>query len=122
VATVDAIATELTDDSGFVWRYRPHPEIDGMQGEEGAFLLCTFWLADCYGLIGRMDEATALFERLLALRNDVGLLAEQYDPKAGRMLGNFPQAFSHVALADTAVNLGSRLGGQRPTRRFHDDD
>jgi GH15 family glucan-1,4-alpha-glucosidase len=121
VATVDAIATELTDENGFVWRYRPHPEIDGLQGEEGAFLLCTFWLADCYGLIGRLDDATALFERLLALRNDVGLLAEQYDPKAGRMLGNFPQAFSHVALVDTAVNLGSRLEGQQPTRRFHDE-
>jgi GH15 family glucan-1,4-alpha-glucosidase len=120
VATIDAIATELTDENGFVWRYRPHPEIDGLQGEEGAFLLCTFWLADCYGLLERLDEATALFERLLALRNDVGLLAEQYDPKSGRMLGNFPQAFSHVALADTAVNLGSRLDGVSPTRRFHD--
>lgn len=111
VATVDAIATELTDESGFVWRYRPKVEVDGLGDEEGAFLLCSFWLADCLALTGRIDEATQLFERLLALRNDVGLLSEEYDPVAGRMLGNFPQAFSHVALVDSATHLRDTHGG-----------
>ena len=110
-ATVDAIATELTDESGFVWRYHPRPEVDGLGDKEGAFLLCTFWLADCLALTGRRKEAKALFERLIALRNDVGLLSEQYDPVAGRMLGNFPQAFSHVALVDTATHLNDTEGG-----------
>ena len=110
-ATVDAIATELTDEAGFVWRYEPKVEVDGLGGEEGSFLLCTFWLVDCLALTGRVDEATALFERLLALRNDVGLLSEQYDPVAGRMLGNFPQAFSHVALVDSATHLRDSRGG-----------
>ncbi len=110
-ATVDAIATELTDGSGFVWRYLANEDVDGLAGKEGSFLLCTFWLADCLALTGRVDEATALFERLLALRNDVGLLAEQYDPVAGRMLGNFPQAFSHVALVDSATHLRDTQGG-----------
>jgi GH15 family glucan-1,4-alpha-glucosidase len=110
-ATVDAVATELTDESGFVWRYEPKVEVDGLGGKEGAFLLCTFWLVDCLALTGRVDEATALFERLLALRNDVGLLSEQYDPAAGRMLGNFPQAFSHVALVDSATHLRDSRGG-----------
>ena len=110
-ATVDAIATELTDESGFVWRYQPKVEVDGLGDKEGAFLLCTFWLVDCLALTGRVDEATALFERLLALRNDVGLLSEQYDPVAGRMLGNFPQAFSHVALVDSATHLRDSRGG-----------
>jgi GH15 family glucan-1,4-alpha-glucosidase len=110
-ATIDAIATELTDDSGFVWRYLPNQDVDGLAGKEGAFLLCTFWLADCLAMTGRADEATALFERLLALRNDVGLLSEEYDPVAGRMLGNFPQAFSHVALVDSAAHLHQSAGG-----------
>jgi len=110
-ATVDAIATELTDESGFVWRYEPKVEVDGLGGKEGAFLLCTFWLVDCLAMTGRVEQATALFERLLALRNDVGLLSEQYDPVAGRMLGNFPQAFSHVALVDSATHLRDSRGG-----------
>jgi len=110
-ATVDAIATELTDGSGFVWRYLPNEQVDGLAGKEGSFLLCTFWLVDCLAMTGRGEEATALFEKLLALRNDVGLLAEQYDPVAGRMLGNFPQAFSHVALVDSATHLRDTQGG-----------
>ncbi|MGQ0571137.1 MAG: glycoside hydrolase family 15 protein, partial [Armatimonadota bacterium] len=101
-------------------RYRSEEvsHVDGLPPGEGAFLLCTFWLADNYALAGRFEEARALFERLLAIRNDLGLLAEQYDPRAGRMLGNFPQAFSHVGLVNTARNL-SREGGpaqQRPER------
>ena len=80
-------------------------EEDGLRCPEGAFLACSFWLADNLVLLGRYEEARALFERLLALRNDVGLLSEEYDTKLGRMLGNYPQAFSHVALINTAHNL-----------------
>ena len=77
----------------------------GLNAGEGAFLACSFWPADAYTLMGRLEDARRLFQRLLALRNDVGLLAEEYDPRAGRQLGNFPQAFSHVSLLDTAHNL-----------------
>jgi GH15 family glucan-1,4-alpha-glucosidase len=76
-----------------------------LPGSEGVFLPCSFWLADCLQLMGRTTEARELFERLIALRNDVGLLSEEYDPRAKRQLGNFPQAFSHVALVNTARNL-----------------
>jgi len=89
--------------------------VDGLPGGEGVFLLCSFWLADCLHLIGRTQEARELFERLLSLRNDVGLLAEEYDPRAGRLLGNFPQAFSHVALVNTAYSLSHDAGGVRET-------
>jgi GH15 family glucan-1,4-alpha-glucosidase len=102
--TVQAIERELTHD-GFVRRYRTEETDDGLPPGEGTFLLCSFWLADNYALMGRIDEARALFEKLLSLRNDVGLLAEQYDPEHRRMLGNFPQAFSHVGLINTANNL-----------------
>jgi GH15 family glucan-1,4-alpha-glucosidase len=109
VGTVDYIQQRLRSD-GFVARYLAAPEVDGLPPGEGAFLLCTFWLADNLALQGRYDEATEIFERLLALRNDVGLLSEQYDPAARRLIGNFPQAFSHVGLINTARNL-SRRGG-----------
>ena len=102
--TVAAIERELTVD-GLVRRYRTSTEIDGLPPGEGAFLPCSFWLADNYMLQNRDAEARALFERLLLLRNDVGLLAEEYDPHAHRQVGNFPQAFSHVALIGTALNL-----------------
>ncbi len=105
-STVKAVERELVED-GFVLRYRTEEnKVDGLPGDEGVFLLCTFWLADCLHLIGRTEEARALFERLLALRNDVGLLAEEYDPRAKRQLGNFPQAFSHTGLVNTARILG----------------
>jgi GH15 family glucan-1,4-alpha-glucosidase len=115
--TVEAVATELTDEDGFLRRYLPEPDIEGVSGREGSFLLCTFWLADCYALLGRRDEAVALFERLLELRNDVGLLSEQWDAGDGCMLGNFPQAFSHVALVDTATNLSPTMPGAVERRR-----
>jgi glucoamylase len=104
LGTVAAIERELMDD-GFVRRYDTAGGIDGLPEGEGAFLACSFWLADNYALQGRREEAQALFERLLALRNDVGLLAEEYNPKLRRQVGNFPQAFSHVALVGTALSL-----------------
>jgi GH15 family glucan-1,4-alpha-glucosidase len=104
--TVAAIQRELMVD-GLVHRYPPEgsQSVDGLPPGEGTFLACTFWLADNLVLMGRRDEALAIFERLLALRNDVGLLAEEFDPGSGRQLGNFPQAFSHVALVNTANYL-----------------
>jgi GH15 family glucan-1,4-alpha-glucosidase len=104
VGTIEAVQRELVVD-GFVRRYRSEDGVDGLPPGEGAFLPCSFWLADALGLLGRHDEARALFERLLGLTNDVGLLSEEYDPVAGRMLGNFPQAFTHVSLVNTAGNL-----------------
>ena len=91
----------------------PAPRVDGLPPGEGAFLACSFWLVDNYVLLGRYDEARALFERLLALRNDVGLLAEEYDPHSGRQLGNFPQAFSHLALINSAHSLSTWEGAAR---------
>jgi len=87
---------------GVVLRYLTHSDLDNLPPGEGAFLPCTFWLANCLALTGRREEAEALFENLLALRNDVGLLSEEFDPRARRMLGNFPQALSHMALINTA--------------------
>lgn len=110
--TVDAVRREL-DHGGFVRRYDPGHGEDGLPGGEGAFLVCSFWLADALLATGRRAEARELFERLLALRNDVGLLAEQWDPAAGRQLGNYPQAFSHVGLVNTARALSSG-DGTRP--------
>ncbi|MGH7057685.1 MAG: glycoside hydrolase family 15 protein [Acetobacteraceae bacterium] len=104
VATIAAIERELVVD-GFVIRYRTEEGVDGLPPGEGAFLPCSFWLADAYVMLGREREARALFERLLALRNDVGLLAEEYDPKLRRQVGNFPQAFSHVGLVNAAHSL-----------------
>ncbi|MBP0438042.1 glycoside hydrolase family 15 protein [Tianweitania sediminis] len=102
--TVAAIERELMHD-GFVLRYVTEEVDDGVGGREGAFLACSFWLADVYVMLGRMDEANALFTRLLALRNDLGLLAEEYDPVDQRQLGNFPQGFTHVGVLNTACNL-----------------
>ena len=106
--TVEAIERELLVD-GFVLRYRTEETTDGLPGDEGAFLACSFWLVNAYVAVGRLDDARALFERLLAIRNDVGLLAEEYDPRSRRQLGNFPQAFSHVALVTAAHRLGQAL-------------
>jgi len=106
---VDAIQTGLTTD-GFVVRYNTDEKVDGLPPGEGVFLPCTFWLADNLALMGRLDEARALFERLLGLANDVGLLSEEYDPVAKRQLGNFPQAFTHVSLVNSAGNLSSLAG------------
>ena len=112
VGTIEAIKRDLVED-GLVLRYQVEHTADGLKGREGAFLVCSFWLADALAMMGRLDEAEALFERLLALRNDLGLLAEEYDPRAKRQLGNFPQAFSHVGLVNTANNLVSAHGPAR---------
>ena len=102
--TVAAIERQLMAD-GFVLRYRTHSQVDGLPPGEGAFLPCTFWLADNLAAMGRRDDAEKIFERLAGLANDVGLISEEYDPANGRLLGNFPQAFTHVALVNTAFNL-----------------
>jgi GH15 family glucan-1,4-alpha-glucosidase len=103
-ATVRAVERDLLRD-GFVERYDTRTGDDGLPPGEGAFLACSFWLADAYEMCGRHEDAQALFRRLLGIRNDLGLLAEEYDTAAGRQVGNFPQAFSHVALVNTALNL-----------------
>ena len=103
--TIAAVERELVED-GFVLRYRTHADgVDGLPPGEGVFLPCSFWLVDCYELIGRHDDAHRLFERLVGLANDVGLLSEEYDPRAERLVGNFPQAFTHLALVNTAFNV-----------------
>ena len=105
-STIEAIERELMQD-GLVLRYRPQEcGVDGLPGDEGVFLPCSFWLADCWHLLGRKSEARELFERLLDLRNDLGLFSEEYDPRSKRHLGNFPQAFSHVAMVSCAGILG----------------
>jgi GH15 family glucan-1,4-alpha-glucosidase len=113
--TVEAIEKRLLVD-GFVLRYDSAATDDGLPGGEGAFLACSFWLADNYLLLGRQDDALRVFQRLLDLRNDVGLLSEEYDPELKRQVGNFPQAFSHIALLSTAFNLGhaQRQNAPRP--------
>ncbi len=104
VATVEALERKLVV-NGFVLRYDVEKTNDGLAGDEATFLLCSFWLVDCLIMLGRRDDAQHLFDRLLSVRNDLGLLAEEYDPKSDRQLGNFPQAFSHIGLVNSAVNL-----------------
>jgi len=111
VSTVEAVQRELSVD-GFLLRYRSAEGADGLPPGEGVFLACSFWLVEVLAMQGRASEARALFARLLALRNDVGLLSEEYDPHAGHMLGNFPQAFTHLALVEAAITLS----GDRPMR------
>jgi GH15 family glucan-1,4-alpha-glucosidase len=120
IGTIEAIQRELSTSDGFILRYPTSGAkagLDGLPGDEGAFLACSFWMADDLAMIGRVDEARKLFEKLLSLRNDLGLLAEEWDPRLKRQVGNFPQAFSHVPLIDTALRLTAssrtRQGGQR---------
>jgi GH15 family glucan-1,4-alpha-glucosidase len=101
-ATIDAIAERLTDKRGLVYRYLAH---DGLEGSEGTFLLCTFWLAQAQALAGEVERAKATFERAISYVNDVGLLAEEVDPATGELLGNFPQAFSHIGLVNAAWTI-----------------
>jgi len=104
--TVEAIERELMP-NGLVLRYDTSKAADGLPSGEGVFLACSFWMVSALKAIGRLDDARTLFERLLALRNDLGLLSEEFDPKDNRFVGNFPQAFSHIALVDAAFDLES---------------
>jgi GH15 family glucan-1,4-alpha-glucosidase len=115
-STIEAIERDLTED-GFVLRYRDHSHlVDGLEGHEAAFLACSFWMVDCLHMIGRHDDARQMFERLLEVRNDLGLLAEEYDAPTGRQVGNFPQAFSHVSLVNAAMNLSGHPRSAALTR------
>jgi GH15 family glucan-1,4-alpha-glucosidase len=105
LATIDAIAERLTDDRGLVYRYRTEEGVDGLAGEEGTFLLCTFWLAQALALAGQVDRAREVFERAASFVTDLGLLAEEVDPDTGELLGNFPQAFSHIGLVNAAWSI-----------------
>jgi GH15 family glucan-1,4-alpha-glucosidase len=122
VSTVEAVEKGLLE-NGFVLRYRTADDgaVDGLTGREGAFLACSFWLVDCLHMIGRTKDAEKLFGRLLALRNDLGLLSEEYDPIGGRLVGNFPQAFSHVSLVNSACRLTGHdalaIGPEESSRR-----
>jgi GH15 family glucan-1,4-alpha-glucosidase len=116
LGTIEAVERGLMRE-GFVMRYRTAEDVDGLPPGEGVFLPCSFWLVDCLELTGRHEEACALFERLLALANDVGLLAEEYDPTEKRMLGNFPQAFTHLALVNSAFNVLPQLPTATERRR-----
>ena len=108
ISTVEAVRDRL-DHGGFILRYSTEQTedspVDGLQGEEGAFLACSFWLVDALVAIGRREEGQALFERVAAIANDLGMISEEWDPKAGRQLGNTPQAFTHVALVNSAFTL-----------------
>jgi GH15 family glucan-1,4-alpha-glucosidase len=114
IATSEAIRRRLGAGPGLLYRYLPAESPDGLSGHEGAFLLCSFWLVDTLSAQGRVDEALELFESLCARTNPLGLLPEQIDPSTGAFLGNFPQAFSHVGLVSSAVNLVHALAGRRP--------
>jgi GH15 family glucan-1,4-alpha-glucosidase len=117
-STIEAIERDLVED-GLVMRYRDHDHlVDLLEGREGAFLACSFWMVNCLNMIGRRDDARRLFERLLTLRNELGLLAEEYDTSTGRQAGNFPQAFSHVALVKAALSLSGEPRADTGDRRM----
>ena len=112
VRTVEVIQENLMQD-GFVLRYQNESGVDGLPGREGMFLPCTLWLVDCLVLMGRLEEATIIFRRIAALVNDVGLISEEYDPIGQRLLGNFPQAFTHVGIVNSARGLAAAKGQGR---------
>jgi GH15 family glucan-1,4-alpha-glucosidase len=116
MATIDAIEQRLTDEHGLVYRYRTETGVDGVAGSEGTFLLCTFWLAHALALAGQVDHARVVFERAAGYANELGLLAEEVDPESGELLGNFPQAFSHIGLVNAAwaIHLAETRAEGRP--------
>jgi GH15 family glucan-1,4-alpha-glucosidase len=118
LATIHAIREHLTDARGLVYRYTAGD--DGLSGAEGTFLICTFWLAEALALAGEVDEAEAVFERAAATANDVGLMAEEVDPETGELLGNFPQAFSHVGMVNAAWMISRVRSGEIDARSVAD--
>jgi GH15 family glucan-1,4-alpha-glucosidase len=114
LSTVAAIEKGLTWD-GLVLRYSTKTGVDGLAGHEATFLICSFWLVDNYAMAGRLEDAQALFDRLMSLRNELGLMAEEYHPTLRRQLGNYPQAFSHVGLINSAAVLEAKRLGREPT-------
>jgi alpha,alpha-trehalase len=118
LATIDAIAERLTDERGLVYRYRTEDGVDGLAGEEGTFLLCTFWLAQALALSGQVDRAREVFDRAASYVTDLGLLAEEVDAGTGELLGNFPQAFSHIGL----VNAAWAIDQATSSRKQHSGD
>jgi alpha,alpha-trehalase len=114
LATIESTERELTDERGLVFRYRNEGEVDGLAGSEGTFLLCTFWLAEALALAGKVDRARAVFERTVVFANDVGLLSEEVDEESGELLGNFPQAFSHIGLVNAAWAISQVEAGEEP--------
>jgi GH15 family glucan-1,4-alpha-glucosidase len=119
VSTVAAIERGLIVD-GLVRRYDTHESQDGLPPGEGVFLACSFWLADNLAYQGRLDEARALFHRLMAIANDLGLIAEEYSPELKRQVGNFPQAFTHIAIVNTAFAIADATRGKRKARKVHE--
>jgi GH15 family glucan-1,4-alpha-glucosidase len=115
LATIEAIAERLTDDRGLVYRYRTEEGVDGLAGEEGTFLLCTFWLAQAFALAGQVERAREVFERAVSSVTDLGLLAEEVDPASGELLGNYPQAFSHIGLVNAAWAIDQAERGRALT-------
>jgi GH15 family glucan-1,4-alpha-glucosidase len=113
LATIDAIADRLTDDRGLVYRYRTEEGVDGLAGDEGTFLICTFWLAQALALAGQVERAREVFERAAGFVNDLGLLSEEVDPATGEQLGNVPQAVSHIGLVNAAWAIDQAERGQR---------
>jgi alpha,alpha-trehalase len=123
LATIDAITEQLTDSRGLVYRYRTDLDTnaDGLAGHEGTFLLCTFWLAQALATSGQIDRAREVFERAISYRNDVGLLSEEVEPTSGELLGNFPQAFSHIGLVNAAWAIAQAEASMQTTPRIHPD-
>jgi GH15 family glucan-1,4-alpha-glucosidase len=120
LATTLATERDLTDDRGLVFRYRAEEGVDGLAGTEGTFLLCTFWLAEALARAGKVERAREVFERAIAFANDVGLLSEEVDEQTGELLGNFPQAVSHIGLINAAWAISQAESGaaaeiERPT-------
>jgi GH15 family glucan-1,4-alpha-glucosidase len=112
LATINATEERLTDERGLVYRYDPRSGVDGLAGTEGTFLMCTFWLAQALALAGESRRARRVFERAISYANDLGLLAEEVDPVTGELLGNFPQAFSHIGLVNAAAAIFEAEQGQ----------